>query len=723
MRGEQATISGQQNSLDAIIRNHSYSTDTVRKLLRPDSLGPGRMPLGTLADFLEVSGEREAIADEFLREELSYIVVKSWQEAEDGIQLLRSGLDGRATFLVRENHNEAIHSAANTIPEEELSGIVALRETIQIQNGFSASIASLLPKLRNGYLAADVATARSRSHRHPEGYFLAPTGECFHSGTVSGGKPAAGGPLALKRELLKTQRQLETVEEQLRIAENDALSAAHAIDEIIARVEDLSEQRRVAEREAANQSAALKQIEHEAKRIERLLLEAEQQRQRNRDAQQQKQAQIASKLEQAARLESDHQSAETALETLIQGLSEMRGKREAAQQEAARVTAELAGLEERRRGAESTFQRIDRLHSDLERRLLQLDQQRAAALAEREQRTAENERLHSTQSELRAAREQAMDQARSAQEEVGALRARLSAIEQQLKSLRARTDALRETRSLRSNQSTRLKSDLEHLEASCLNELGLEAAVLRSEPGLLLLDGEALDAEEELCRALRQRLEAMGPVNMMALEEFQETAQRHDFLETQRKDLIDSIENTHNTIREIDQISRTKFDEAFVRINENFGNVFSRLFNGGQAFLRLTDAENQAESGLEIVASPPGKKLQNVLLLSGGEKALTALSLLVGIFQFQPAPFCVLDEVDAALDETNVGRLADLLRGLAQDTQFLLVTHSKRMMQTANMIYGVTMQEPGVSRIVSVHMGGRDGSDLREIKDQQRASA
>ena len=157
---------------------------------------------------------------------------------------------------------------------------------------------------------------------------------------------------------------------------------------------------------------------------------------------------------------------------------------------------------------------------------------------------------------------------------------------------------------------------------------------------------------------------------MMALEEYKETAERHGFLETQRMDLIDSIENTQETIKEIDQISRTKFDEAFARINENFAHVFARLFQGGNAFLRLTDQENQAESGLEIVASPPGKKLQNVLLLSGGEKALTALALLVGIFQFQPSPFCVLDEVDAPLDETNVGRLADLLHSLSKDTQF-----------------------------------------------------
>jgi len=124
--------------------------------------------------------------------------------------------------------------------------------------------------------------------------------------------------------------------------------------------------------------------------------------------------------------------------------------------------------------------------------------------------------------------------------------------------------------------------------------------------------------------------------------------------------------------------------------------------------LRITDAENQAESGLDIVVSPPGKKLQNVLLLSGGEKALTALSLLMGIFQFRPSPFCVLDEVDAPLDETNVGRFADLIASLGEGTQFLIVTHSKRMMQAADMIYGVTMQEPGVSKIVSVKLGGRE---------------
>jgi chromosome segregation protein len=171
---------------------------------------------------------------------------------------------------------------------------------------------------------------------------------------------------------------------------------------------------------------------------------------------------------------------------------------------------------------------------------------------------------------------------------------------------------------------------------------------------------------------------------------------------------MESIDNTQQSIREIDEVTRQKFDEAFAQINENFGRTFTRMFGGGAAQMKLTDAENPGESGIDIVASPPGKKLQSVLLLSGGEKALTALSLLVGIFLYQPSPFCVLDEVDAPLDEANVKRFAGLLREMAATTQFIQITHSKVTMQNADHIFGVTMQEPGVSKVVSVKLGGRE---------------
>jgi chromosome segregation protein len=253
-----------------------------------------------------------------------------------------------------------------------------------------------------------------------------------------------------------------------------------------------------------------------------------------------------------------------------------------------------------------------------------------------------------------------------------------------------------------------------------LNDLAVPAGELRVDEGIVRIEGDALAFEEEESRALKQKLEAMGPVNMMALEEYNETAERHGFLETQRKDLLDSIANTQESIKEIDDVSRVKFEDAFKVINDNFSVTFTKLFGGGQAFMKLSEPENANESGIDIVASPPGKKLQNILLLSGGEKALTALSLLVGIFQFQPAPFCVLDEVDAPLDETNVGRFAKLIAEMSANTQFVVITHSKRTMSQADVIYGVTMQEPGVSKVVSVNLGA--GNRTRETEASRRVA-
>jgi chromosome segregation protein len=706
LRGDQAAVAGRRDSLQALIRNHGYSTDTVRRLLKPGALGHGMAPVGTLADFLEVSGEHEGVVDEFLREELNYVVVESWGVAEEGVRLLKSGVDGRATFLVHPTDQGTLFAEE---PDPIAGpGIIPLKDSIRVLNGFGRSLESILPKFGHCYLVEDSGQAQRLASQHPNAYFLTLEGECFHNGTVTGGKPASEGPLALKRELREAEGKLGKLEISLAQAETEAAALTRTIEELTTRLDASSAERRQVETEAANQGAALKQMESEVQRVERRLQDWTLQAARNKDAREAKHSSIEQKREEATRLESEHAQAEASLDELQGQLALSREKRESLQQEAARVTAELAGLEERRRGAEAAFQRIDRLHADLERRVFSVDQQRVSAETEREQRIAESAVLAGRQSELAAIRADALALAQALAAQSQEVRQQLSAIEIQLKTARAAVDKLRDDRANLYGLVAKLRSDLEHLEASCLAEVNIEAQLLRADEQIERMTDEQLSAEEEECRTLRQRIEQMGPVNMMALDEYKETADRHAFLEAQRKDLIESIENTQETIKEIDQISRTKFDEAFVRINENFAHVFSRLFQGGQAFLRLTDVENQAESGLEIVAQPPGKKLQNVLLLSGGEKALTALALLMGIFQFQPSPFCVLDEVDAPLDETNVGRLADLLHTLSRETQFLLVTHSKRMMQAADMIYGVTMQEPGVSKVVSVRLGAHE---------------
>ena len=711
LRAEHATLSGRHNSLSALIREHSYSTDTVRQLFRSNSLGGGLAPVGTLADFLEVHDRYESVVDEFLRDELNYIVVKSWDAANEGMRLLKTDVDGRATFLVHPEDAQAKFSfaAGSAVPSyNHQDGVVRLKDCIRVLDGFGSSLEVILPKLREGYVTPDSETARTLALENPHAFFLAPSGECFHNVTVTGGKPRAEGPLALKRELRQIQQKLESVESDLSRSEITVAELGKHLAELTRQLDLKSEERRNAERESANHSAALRQMESEVQRLERRLQDWTLQNERNKDARAAKQTFIEQKREEEQFLIVKQVAVEASLSELHRSVEELRLAREEAQQQAAQVSAELAGLEERRRGAQSAFERVDRMFADLMQRVNHNEHQLAAASAEQRQRMQENEQLSVGLQQFIESRDQALSEAARLSAEATELRSALAEIDRQVKALRSKTDGLRESRSERTARAARLSADIAHLEETCLNDLGVEAAVLRADADLTRIEGEALAAEDQSCGELKQKLESMGPVNMMALEEYKETEQRHEFLSIQRTDLLDSIENTHATIKEIDQISRAKFSEAFVRINENFSATFARLFGGGQAFMRLTDEENAIDSGIDIISQPPGKKLQNVLLLSGGEKALTALSLLVGIFQYQPSPFCVLDEVDAPLDETNVGRLADMLRSMSSDTQFVMVTHSKRMMTAADLIYGVTMQEPGVSKIVSVRLGGQE---------------
>jgi chromosome segregation protein len=213
---------------------------------------------------------------------------------------------------------------------------------------------------------------------------------------------------------------------------------------------------------------------------------------------------------------------------------------------------------------------------------------------------------------------------------------------------------------------------------------------------------------------MKQRVEAMGAVNMMALEEFNECETRFTFMTRERDDLIQSITDTQQAIAELDLISKEKFEQAFNAINANFSTAFHTIFGGGMAEMRLTEPDSSGDAGIDVVASPPGKRLQNVLLLSGGEKAMAALALLIAIFRYQPSPFCILDEVDAPLDEANVGRFTRLIAEMSSQTQFIVVTHNRKTMEIGNVLYGVTMQEPGVSKLVSVRWEGEEDATPKQ---------
>jgi chromosome segregation protein len=189
---------------------------------------------------------------------------------------------------------------------------------------------------------------------------------------------------------------------------------------------------------------------------------------------------------------------------------------------------------------------------------------------------------------------------------------------------------------------------------------------------------------------------------MMAVEQFDELDERYQFLTGQRDDLESSIESLQATIRKINRTSRERFEEAFAAIRENFREIFPRLFDGGSADLRLEDEDDPLECGIIMAAQPPGKRMGRTSLMSGGEKALSAVALLFSIFRYQPSPFCLLDEVDAPLDDVNVGRFGEMLREYCDRTQFILITHNKQSMESADLLYGVTMPEPGITRMVSM---------------------
>jgi chromosome segregation protein len=255
----------------------------------------------------------------------------------------------------------------------------------------------------------------------------------------------------------------------------------------------------------------------------------------------------------------------------------------------------------------------------------------------------------------------------------------------------------------------RKQAELKFLDETSRKELACAVEELASADDSIP-DADAIAEAEQQCNEVRSRIEGLGAVNAAAMEEFLEAQTRHEFLSVQRQDLIDSIRDTEKAIQDIDLVSRQKFAEAFEAINGNFREIFQTLFGGGMGEMRLTDQENLNDSGIEIVCSPPGKRLQNVLLLSGGEKALAAVALLMAIFRYQPSPFCVMDEVDAPLDEANIGRLTKLLKEMSAQTQFVVITHSKRTMEAAQALYGVTMQEPGVSRLVSVRFNAAEAA-------------
>ena len=708
LRAEYASAIGKKASLEAVIAEHGYSTESVRRLFQSGAMHNGFAPVGVLADFVEVEPRYESMVEDFLRDELNYIVVKSWDAADEGLRLLRTDVDGRATFLVHPEDSQAKFSfSVDEVARAATPGhsIVPLKHAIKVLNGFGRSLEVIFPKLRDGYIVPEQNAARELALENPHAFFLSQSGECFHNVTVTGGKQRAEGPLSMKRELRDVMRTLADLESGLRDEELQVLRLGREIRDLTSLLDRLDAEKRDAESKAISSGHLLQQLDAEMSRIIERLRTCERELDRLRADRAEQENSADSRRAELAKLQHQREQLEASASMAMAQLATLRASRDSAAERASQHLARVAALEERQRSATAGLERIEAIVSEMGERVSSLASQITASAEEKLQRETENQQLMVLLADLEAGHNAGETRESLLQFESEQVRARLAEIDEDLRGARQQLDQARDRRGELAANAAKLQSDAQHMAETCLNELGIQKQELASDSGIPILTGDELAAEDQAHREMRARLDSMGPVNMMALEEYKETAERHAFLDSQRKDLLDSIENTQATIKEIDTVSRQKFEEAFHKINENFQTTFKKLFGGGHAFMRLTDEANSAESGIDVVASPPGKKLQNVLLLSGGEKALTALALLVGIFQYQPSPFCILDEVDAPLDEANIGRFTELVKEMSVQTQFVLITHSKKTMSIAPVLYGVTMQEPGVSKLVSVKFG------------------
>jgi len=384
--------------------------------------------------------------------------------------------------------------------------------------------------------------------------------------------------------------------------------------------------------------------------------------------------------------------------------TELDSKREEAAETLRRLDrwqAEARLAEERLTAARTDSKRLDEDRTGLESRFVALGSEVERLSIELE--STENEIVHTRtrlaeeQGQLAAAREQA----RRLGEDVGARAARVDKLDGEVRQRREAHESEREELHSIEMESTRLDAEWERLRDAAVTELGLMPEKLLEEEAIEDDDPDSLSKEIE---DVRIKLDRIGPVNLLALKEVDELGERSSFLDAQHTDLVDALKSLGETIREIDTTCIGRFVDTFQQVNAVFAETFSNLFGGGPARLDLVDEDDPLESGIDITAQPPGKRNQSVQLLSGGEKALTALSLLIALFRIKPSPFCILDEVDAPLDDANIERLADLVEAMTEHTQFVLITHNRRTMQRADILYGVTMEEPGVSKVVSVRL-------------------
>ena len=707
LREELSDKRARLHSLAEVMRNYEGYGRGVRSLMTRAGAAEAardRGIFGLVADVVSAPQEYEDAVEAVLGERLQYVIVESHAQGVEAIDWLKSAAEGRASLIPLSRLREPPPAPAT---EHGHPGVVApCLEVVRYHPSYEKVVRFLLG---DALVVRDLPSALEIWQAGSGGWTLVTLGgEVLDAHGVVTGGPLEGeghGALQRRREMQELEEMVRAFEADFAMAQERHRTLQARLLQLEAAVKSLDQDGREKDLALLDQEKDLARLGEELERLAGRMGQLEIER-----------AQLEQNLAELAREEQEHRvaaatadaeqsRAEERAREAVARLDVLRHRSEALNAEVMGLKVKVAADAERRESIGAALRRADESRREVEERRTRL----FAALSEANARAAELKgrmegarvdagRLDADLGEVRGA----LAAARAACEAAaGIVRAR----ETEARELRRRTEGL--TQGL---TEAALTAREQSLELAHLHEQTRERcqADLTQEIWRFHLERPPADGDRQKLDDLKGQAERMGAINLTAIEEYDELARRHSVMIAQKGDLEASLADLKKAIVKINRASRERFRETFDRVNEKFQQVFPRLFNGGRAGLVLTqDADGDgAEGGVEIFAQPPGKKLQSVNLLSGGEKALTAVGLVFAIFLIKPTPFCLLDEVDAPLDDANVGRYNDLVREMSKASQFILVTHNTRTMEMVDTLYGVTMEEPGVSRLVSVRLSG-----------------
>jgi len=691
LEAEYAGTASKLTSLEDLEKSGAHYDQSVQYVMAQRTSWPEGSLIGPLPELVEVEAGYEKALAAVLENRFGSIVVSSPLDAALGVEMLRSHERGRATFVPR-TPRETLPSH----PPPRDKEVTSLTEVIRFRAGFEELGQYLLGRCvvvenleqaldlwsRNG-TALDVATL--------EGDFLSRTGE------VTGGAWDTGAErfFSTRREIEELRATLESLSKTLE-AERKGLEKAELDHQETAAkktsAEEAAMELRITEITKANEKDKIRGYAEALNRKTRTLSleieELDKEKTNLAETLAASQKEIA-QLEQTIR---DLKEQTTACKVESDALN---NQREELARKHADVQVDLAKLEERFSSAARELQRNKELSGQLEAQLKAIEQQLHTNAEETQSVKKELIDAEENEKALMLSLKTCSERLSSLASERESLTERIQEIEVALAESASGEKALDRQIHEREIYLVQLKQELQHLTQKMMERYGVD-------PTNVTCEGPEADRAE--IERLRKEIEGLGEVNLSAIREYKTVQERLAFLHAQESDLREAVKSLYETIGKITRTTNEMFMNAFQAINEKFQEIFAFLFQGGEAGLELVGPDNVLEAGIDIIARPPGKKRQAMGLLSGGEKALTAIALIFAIFLTKPSPFCLLDEVDAPLDDGNIGRFNDMLRSLGEKTQFIVITHNKRTMEVADCLYGITMEEPGASTLVSVDL-------------------